>query len=722
MMRVRLGISGLVAVLLLSLRPLALGMTEGASYRPQPIPTDEKAYTDLGFRQALYAYHQRTMGEAYPRVGKRNPAWDEPAQKLMEGFARFFTNAPDYPSKEELLAQGKALMDLGCDDALVLYLYAVALQLNGRGQESEGFLKRSTTGFETGAYVKAKAAYAPIRLARLYRTMGETKKQDFEHYRDLGVKWLVESTRDGSYAPGEQRIFLTLLDEDLTSTFNGLEQTILDALREKRGTDPYIIGVVGGKVEIALAWEARGSDWASNVTEGGWKGFEQHLGEARKLLTEAWKTHPQFPEAPTKMITVTTGGGEAPGETARMWFDRAVTAQMDYDLAYRTLLWALEPRWGGSYDAMFDLAVECLQTKRFDTLAPWELFRTLDMLTEDLNGDKRYWLKPVTYHMLETLFAGYEKQTADEDRLYRKYRSLHALACWYSGHYDEARRLLDSLGDRFVPEALGYLSAPVLPSVKAEVYAFTGSLAPRVKEAEARYQDGRVAEAAQQYEQILRDRDQDPVAAPYLVTRTAVLKLEAAFASGEWAPLRPDPSLAGWSKYSGDWVAGADGSLTGTWRSPSLWINCEADFGRRLELRGTVDFVSPDTAGNFCVSVARGSARRTVDDVYLIGDRANQKVVVSHDGSASETVTKSVQVKSSNAFCIQLWDNVVYAYLNGELICHDLVVDWYVIPPRPTIALGASRQSTPLTLRFRNLEIRRLTSKPVASEAGAKTR
>lgn len=40
-----------------------------------------------------------------------------------------------------------------------------------------------------------------------------------------------------------------------------------------------------GRIEIARAWEDRGSGWASDVKKEGWKGFEKHLQIARDELT-----------------------------------------------------------------------------------------------------------------------------------------------------------------------------------------------------------------------------------------------------------------------------------------------------------------------------------------------------------------------------------------------------------------------------------------------------
>ena len=717
--------AGGLGVLLLSFLTPGCGASRvltAFQYHAQPIPSGKEARTQAEVRQAVWRYGQRTLSQAYQRLGKHDARWDKAAVKYAERSALFFAQMPGAPDQRELLAQGKALIGLGCDDPLMLYLYGAALQVNDKGAESEPVLKRAVLGFEKAAYRRSRAFSAALRLARYYRQAGDERNADFERTRDLAVKWVIESAGDGSYEAGEQRVFLLGLSEDWDGVLGERSKAIYDGLRANSSLDPYITKVIGGWYEIDRAWEARGSDWASNVTEEGWKGFAEHLAEARRLLTEAWKLHPEFPEAPTRMIRVVMGEGRSSGDTQRLWFDRAVAAQMDYEPAYYNLLWGMRPRWGGSYDAMYEFGLDCLATNRFDTRVPWQFFAVLDMVTEDLEGEKRYWLAPETYDYLEALFSGYEAATDGESRSY--YRSVYAVAAWYCGHYPEARRLLDELGNGFAESALSCFPRKSLAEVKAEVWAFTGPLGARAQEAEALHQRQQLPEAASRYEQLAREGSGDPVAEPFLATRAAVVRLEAGFASGEWVPLLRDPSFAGWSKSGGKWTLGSDGAARGIWQDHYPWLDCGASFGRRFELRGELGFEPGPAkrAGEVCFALARATYREGTDEVMVFLSPAHQTVTVRHDEIDSESSTQAAEIRERNTFDIQVWDDVVNVHLNGKLLHHDVAIERDTVPSVLTIAMGMWAESPKVTLIFRNLEIRRLTSRPVAYEAGGKTR
>src|SRR5260370_40339383 len=72
------------------------------------------------------------------------------------------------------------------------------------------------------------------------------------------------------------------------------------------------------------------------------------------------------------MVEVAMGQSEP--EQMRLWFDRAIAAQIDIPLAWSSMRWALRPRWFGSLDALLALGVKAVDTKRFDTDVPRMFF------------------------------------------------------------------------------------------------------------------------------------------------------------------------------------------------------------------------------------------------------------------------------------------------------------------------------------------------------------
>jgi len=138
--------AGGLGVLLLSFLTPGCGASRvltAFQYHAQPIPSGKEARTQAEVRQAVWRYGQRTLSQAYQRLGKHDARWDKAAVKYAERSALFFAQMPGAPDQRELLAQGKALIGLGCDDPLMLYLYGAALQVNDKGAESEPGFQRS---------------------------------------------------------------------------------------------------------------------------------------------------------------------------------------------------------------------------------------------------------------------------------------------------------------------------------------------------------------------------------------------------------------------------------------------------------------------------------------------------------------------------------------------------------------------------------------------------
>src|SRR5262249_45011701 len=152
--------------------------------------------------------------------------------------------------------------------------------------------------------------------------------------------------------------------------------------------------IVEGSYHIKAAWAARGGGFANTVTEEGWRKMAEELALARKCLTEAYRLHPDYPEAATQMISVVMGepvGLDGPGKSLRLWLNRAVEAQFDFDQAYQNYIYANYPRWHGSYLSMYEFGRECADTARFDTRVPYYLVEVLNQIQSDSEGDWSFW-------------------------------------------------------------------------------------------------------------------------------------------------------------------------------------------------------------------------------------------------------------------------------------------------------------------------------------------
>jgi len=680
-----------------------VGAIQAASYQPRRIPAGEDAYTRSKFLQEQARLVKRELEDAYLRIGRRNPAWDDQALAYLQAWGRLWAGDRDAPNNVALCASGKALVDAGCDDPAILYLYGVALQDAGKTGEAEPFLRRGMEGFKTIAYSRAVAAYAPLRLAAACEVMGGEKAREVKALRKLCVEWLVESLCDGSYGRDEVQHALARVNDVLGQLPLADSELLYGKLREANGVHPYVCDLVGGSVHIDKAWEARGSDWASEVSEAGWRGFEDNLKKARSLLTRAWRNYPEFPQAPTEMIRVTMGGEAAPGETERMWFDRAVAAQMDYYDAYEALMRALLPRWGGSHEEMYDFGVECLDTGRFDTDVPRYFVQTLLWITHDYEGDAGVWTTPESQRNLEKLFDGYEAATTDRRRAH--WRSFRAATAWFTQDYDEACAIAEELGDALdtTPFRESFDADPAV--ALGQIYAFTGARGNEIRKAESRYQRQEIEAAAAAFEQLARSSDLDQRGRRFVEDRAAVARMEADFAKGEWVSLRPSPSLAGWKADVGQWSVESDGALVG--RGPgTVWIHCNADFGERLELRGELEFLlARGDDPEACIEL-RCPPEPPEDNVLIVFHRKLGEVEV--DAGAEHPMATKAEIADANSFRVLLRKDVVSVSLNGKEVISDAGVRQDVPEGRKRIGFGST--SAEVSLRVRNLQVRRLSS------------
>ena len=111
-----------------------------------------------------------------------------------------------------------------------------------------------------------------------------------------------------------------------------------------------------GAYLIKFAWLARGNGRASTVSEEGWRKFHDRLGRAGKDLEKAHELAPQYPHASALLITVAMGLSE----DSKPYFERAIKIRPGFLPAYERRAIHLAPKWGGSVEALRDLAREAL--------------------------------------------------------------------------------------------------------------------------------------------------------------------------------------------------------------------------------------------------------------------------------------------------------------------------------------------------------------------------
>jgi hypothetical protein len=105
------------------------------------------------------------------------------------------------------------------------------------------------------------------------------------------------------------------------------------------------------RVALALAYleyasDARGTGYASTVSQSGWKLFEERTAEAKRILTEASKLASKCPEWYVAMQMVSLNQSW-PVTEARALFEKANKFEPEYYIYARDLASYLLPKWSG---------------------------------------------------------------------------------------------------------------------------------------------------------------------------------------------------------------------------------------------------------------------------------------------------------------------------------------------------------------------------------------
>lgn len=515
---------------------------------PVPLPSKAASLTRKKLTEPRIRFANKYAPLAYQVIGIHNPKWNKPALELMQVGARYNTGRAE---QTELVTSAKKLMSTGCTDPAVKYLIGVSLMVQDHFQEAAPYIREAVVALPRSKYSPVFYWGAPLRLAALEHALGNDR--DTSRLTKLAIAWYAKASADKTLVAPEERFLFEGLSTTWPEFMVEHGQEISVAITSQHG-NAWLSQVIAGQYEIDQAWKARGGGWASEVTETGWQGFDAHQALARSHLTAAWKLRPNYPEAPTYMIKVVMGGSHKAGESCRLWFDRAVAAQFDYEEAYNFYLTTLLPRWGGSHEEMYQFGKECLATKRFDTNVPLWLFnvaKTIDRMEDDPD----FWRRSDVYADLRTMFNGY---LASAPGKRKENLSLWLAVDWRSGRYDKARSLLKKLGDDIDSYAFEQIFIIRHDRPVSEIYAMTGPLKAQLIKANRLSITDQANKALPILETALKE-NREAKAETYLRERLAAIRVEAGMAK-DWTPL-PTEELYGWEEYFAYWAALPEATL-----------------------------------------------------------------------------------------------------------------------------------------------------------------
>jgi hypothetical protein len=665
---------------------------------------DLKAPTHRNLVASKAAFFKRTIGQAYQAVGKHDPKWDAGAANFFDAVSAYLANkgyddddgGPSVGNlRDDALAAGRPLMDAGCDDPLYLYCQAVLAQDANKTETVRSLLESAITGMIERKYPAYDIMAAAQRMLKTINPATEVAAAD----KYTKIVW--------QYAAAA--LSTKTADEDLRCLLMGIEEFFKAAPAEKqlewckalaasKQAHPWLVEYLNGMCEYDAAWEARGHTYADKVTAEGWKGYSEHLASARPHLLKAHELHPDFPEGATAMIGLTMSDSDhARNGTARDWFEKAIKAQFDFIPAYYALEVAMNPRWGGTEDALIAFGTECVGTQRFDTAVPLRLLRIVEQLSFDRSYDYVLYTRPDVQAGLQELLEKYADKSANP-KSRNRYESMRIAVAWRAGQYDQAAAVLDKTGGQVYGLAFTEFHSWSSYAI-GQIRAMTGPDAEQLKAAEADAKKGDLDSALAIYHP-LADKQAKIGATPlFFHFRTRDLEIQKGLASGGWVSLKAGQGFAPWRSNFGEWSF-KDGAINVKTERVAGLLLCNADVGDSYEYHAKI--VVPDKAKPPSAGLVFGYVSATRR--YTVGIDYGRSVI--YNGRDE----KPMDVKGGETLTVRLRGDKYDVLVNGHLIFSDCPFVHAKIPSKELCVglMAHAPRAGSGVVKFAEVQIRRL--------------
>jgi WD40 repeat protein len=431
-----------------------------ATWKKSPkrdIPKDADISKSVELPENRLAWFRKLYVDTFVRDYKKDEESKAAIVSFLEAFCVRRADVDGSLFHADVVALGQKAMPRGNWDPLasaVLGLFLV--EKGGSAATREGLerLMAAEREFPQRKYPPEVTAAFKMFLAKVSQEQQGLfdpiqAQHEAREYIRSSVDDIVQAASQPNLTKLDREMLMLLIGQ--TFAFGGTDAMktcrfqVVGKLSQTPGVDPWIREMCLAQEQLRLAWVARGNGFADSVTQQGWKQFHDQLTRARFHALAAWKLHPELPEAPSVMISITMAAGGLVGENERFWFDEALAADLNYRTAYSNLAWALRPRWGGSHDQMLALARECLATGRFETTIPERYHDIVFDIASELGSFEAVMKMPGVFEDYKKLLAG-GLAAAQTPELRSRYTSRLAAVHYLAGDKAECARLLDELG------------------------------------------------------------------------------------------------------------------------------------------------------------------------------------------------------------------------------------------------------------------------------------
>ena len=309
----------------------------------EPLPEDAKLETEYFDKVAMPFYTERIV-DAYRQASGTTPEVAERVRAVRRALARALaTGRDEFPTHDEFEIAHQLWREK-CRDAAVAIMHSDGLSGNDRYWQSEKIYNEAVSAFDF--------ASDPFMGFLLRLNAMKAGRYRISRNEDVDRKPIKAAEAACSNA------FKKVAD-----VFKSADRRIAERLDERCALpegaaealgDEYLIRCHRAKACMDVASEKRGSSWAKDVTEEGWKGWRDYNNEARSNLVAAVAMRPEDSRAQMMLASLYACccGLEDPVAMMNLAvsnsLDRAAET-IERVIHFRT------SRWGGSTEFLVDV-------------------------------------------------------------------------------------------------------------------------------------------------------------------------------------------------------------------------------------------------------------------------------------------------------------------------------------------------------------------------------
>lgn len=339
-----------------------------------------KAMTDA--EAAAVKWDRASIVGGYMEVGQRDPKWDDHAMEGLDLTARLWGQDPN--ADEDTRFRAMRLLDratnLGCQDPLVLYATSRHYQdANVRPPLHHGtsldLALRAAEKTLASKYSNYRKCFTALRACQAIQWYSkdppEERKKQQSQWLDKAFIQFVLATQKNTIREGSAIPFALVYMNEVRNAGGDRKEAFerIHPIIKKHFDGSGAPELVHGKFLTKYAWDARGSGWASSVTEEGWVLFKDRLTESLTVMGKAWRDYPQRSAIPEALLKVGMGLSSDVVFVEKC-LRGALKADPDNQSAAKQVMTILMPRWGGSEERMIGFGRQCLLTGNWEGRLP----------------------------------------------------------------------------------------------------------------------------------------------------------------------------------------------------------------------------------------------------------------------------------------------------------------------------------------------------------------